>query len=1764
MIRHIRQSSSGSCLVGGRPLRLEHLELRCLLDGDATLVDDLFDVKENGPQVAFDVLANDVFESEYGGPQLITSVSYGSEGGRIAIAADRRGILYTPPADFFGVETFVYAVDGQFTAQVQVDVQAPLAFDHFEVPPDGLVHDLLVMANDPFWAGYQGPRRITSVSVGSEGGTVVIAPGEQSILYTPPDGAFGKESFIYVVDGLYPAQVTIEIPKTLENDKFELIEHVPPQTFHVLANDPFWANYPGERRITHVTEAVQGTVEISNDGQSVIYTHTGGSGSDSFRYVVDGAYEATVSVRIYRPVRDDSFEVDQNSNGFFSNVTANDTYRDDQNVLHDVINVVTSVTQPESGGTVSITSNGQGIYYTPPEGFSGSDTFTYVADGVHEATVYVQVTRPVRNDSISSGIYQDTPNGVLNVLANDFLGNGYAGAKLITAVGPTQNGGLVTIRGDGKALVFTPAPGFTGSDQFTYMVDEELTADVSVYVRPLARSDNYRFAPDPDHGPYALYVLGNDYFGFGYSGPAVITSASVTSGGGQVSVADGFLSFQPGSAGSHLLSYTVDDKYEATVSVWIPNHLDPDRFVVDQNAPSQSLDVMANDFTPDPSYVEFKSQDYPGPRRITSARESQEGGVVTVATDGLSVYYEPPEDFYGADSFTYTVDGFMTTTATVQVIRRVRDDQFRVDAVDGPTALPVLVNDLFGADYVGPGQITAVTAPSAGGTATISADGRSILFTPESGFVGSDTFTYTVDGALKADVRVVVDAPADEQFPRFASFEEYTQFLIDDALVRYQYLFGQTVWDDLVLTDGAVPRGPAENNRGHSETNVQVAGVDEGDIVEFDSDFVYVLRDGEVVIVDAWPAEESTIASRMEIEGQALVEFLHGDRLTIISQTGGNFIYPEDQTVITDDLIGPFGPPWQLPTFEPFTTIVTVLDVSDREAPTVVQKTTMEGKYVDSRGVGDFVYVLVSNADAVGPQPEIVDEDNDPDTLNRYETAEEYLARVTANPGTFVEAALPNYSAFGSDGELVRTGLLNMPELIYRPLVTDATNLISVVSFDIEGDEPGLTDTSAVYSSGASTIYASLDNFYVFDADHSAEDGPTTRIAKFNWEPATGGIEFAATTTVPGAILNQFSADENGPYLRIATTVSNSYSGNWSGRRENMLFVLQEDDGVLESIGSLQNLALDESMQSVRFLGNRAFVSTFRNVDPLFAVDLSDPTQPEAVGHVTLPGYTSYMHLVDENHLLTVGRNTPVGFSGPTQVAMFDISDLTQPQRIAEYTFERFSTSEAEIDHHAFGFYEVFGLLAMPVGRVFYERVDNDGDGYREARQIVTEYELAVFTVDATASESEERLALAGAIEHDSIVRRSGYIGDKLYSVANDSVKVVDVTTPNDLIKEIVVAMDDEQTEGGGGSTLENPLTIGGRGSSLDDAQVETIEQQMAAAIDRARSDLAARLGSAAGAPMFVTAEATPDAPGGGHALVFLADGRQYLYRASSDGVVALADADFNFAVGATNAWHTVAFKIAPLPYTVPGDYNLDGRVDDEDIATWRANFGTVSITSFHAADGNRDGTVDTADYVVLRSNLGRVAGDYDGDKVVDDRDYSFWRTNFGATTGLGLAADGNGDGVVDLADYVFWRTRANITEETRALATAGTASGAVSASAPAGPTSDTTVDAAFSAGEFGSLPGNVLGYSRWNSITPVMRARHFRLESATLSDDPLALVARDSVSASTVAREDDLEDWDSAVNDRSGSNRADILDAALATSWSDARDCGARNWTTP
>ncbi len=1482
----------------------ETLEPRQLLAGDTvTLVADRVAVHQNGAPVVLSVLDNDQFGDSYTGPREISAVSFGSEGGQLQIADDRRSIVYAPPADFFGEEQFTYFVDGSFFTTVKVDVQSPLRADKYSLRPDDQWHTLNVLQNDPFWADYDGARRITLVSVTTGESEVSIAADGQSLLYRPSEQASGTDHFLYIVDQIYSVDVTISIPETLLPDTYEVLQNTSQQRLDVLANDPFWPTYDGPRHITFASSSqndLDSTIEIAADGKSLLYTPPQDQrGFDSLFYVVDGRFEQWVSVDIQRPVVDDYDEIDINSQNHPLDVLSNDQYYSSlQRRYIDVVDRVTAVGPSAQGGNVQIQPDGRGVAYSAPLGFAGTDTFTYTADNRFTATVTVNITRPVRDDFLTA--YQDTPNQRLSVLQNDFVGDGYTGPRQLTSISDSEQQAEMAIAG--SVVRYTPPDGYVGHDAFSYTVDDTLDASVTLNVVPLAQYDSYNFCSQP-HDTYTLDVLRNDFFQRGYAGPAIITSATVSDGQGTVAISpDGHsLQYRPGAESWARVDYTVDGKYDAQAFISRENHLRSDEQVVDQNSAPVQINVLANDF-PDYRWG-CPIGAYQGTRQITSVTASAHGGSVSLGADGRSLAYAPPADFYGTDQFSYVVDGTMEATVQVQVIRRVRDDQVRVRPGATDT-LAVVANDLFGADYSGAQKITAVTPSTIGASVGIASDGRHLLYTAPAGFSGSETLTYTVDGKLKAQVEVNVRADNESPFSEFGSLTDFQDFLIQDALKRYEGLFGQPAYfyagENAGGFDGA-PEVDVSSNRDHSETNVQVAGIDEADIVEFDSDYVYFLTGNDVVILDAWPADQLHEVSRTPIVGSAIAQYLHANRLTVISQNVTYAPWPEPMPWedAPTDLLRPFDIfPYQPPTYE---TIVTVLDVSDRAEPKLVQRTTMEGQYIESRGIGDYVYLAVANtAVDSGPRiipPSDVDGEPHPAELGRYETQEEYLARVRANLGEFVDEALPNYESVGADGQLARSGLMHEPEDIFRPLSDGAASLVSLVSINASNSEPGLTGSSGVYTNGATQIYASVNHFYIFENGYQAEDGSVTRIMQFDWNQEDGSARFSAAGLVPGNMLNQFSADEYQDHLRIVTTVNHSYSGNWTSNSENDLFVLHDDGGTLEFTGSLQNLGLGESAQSVRFMGPRAFLVTFRSVDPLFGLDVSDPTQPTSVGHLTLPGFSSYMQLIDDNHLLTVGRNTPTGAVGPAQVSLFDVTNLAQPVLVDEYTMERFSQTEATADHHAFGYFAAHDLLAVPSIRSYVVRTDEDQDGFAETRKWVTEHELMVFRIDVDAQPgTDQAVQLLAEITHDSPVRRSGYIDDKLFSIADNSIHVVDVDAP-DTILATAAPLQREPVD------------------PLPDVEPNVVGE----VFRQVQSDLAARLSVASGAAMPVVAEQGPD----GWKSVVRVDDVYYRYQGLGDSLQ-LTGVGFQFSQpGEQVSWQN------PLE---PADVNGDGQVAPNDV----------------------------------------------------------------------------------------------------------------------------------------------------------------------------------------------------------------------------------------
>ena len=363
-------------------------------------------------------------------------------------------------------------------------------------------------------------------------------------------------------------------------------------------------------------------------------------------------------------------------------------------------------------------------------------------------------------------------------------------------------------------------------------------------------------------------------------------------------------------------------------------------------------------------------------------------------------------------------------------------------------------------------------------------------------------------------------------------------------------------------------------------------------------------------------------------------------------------------------------------------------------------------------------------------------------------------------------------------------GLISAPDEIVRPQSERPDQLLSVVTFDVDDPQPGLVTSKTLFSESSDIIFASQEHLFVFKSEWSAEDGTQTRMFQFAWDQGGAGLELVGTGVVPGRLINQFSADEFDGRLRVATTITSIRQGRRLS--ENNLYVLENHEGLLTTVGAVQGLAGGESIRSVRFYGERAFVVTFRDIDPLFDIDLRDPTRPVVRGQLKIAGFSSYMQVIDANHILAVGKNSVDGFSGPVQVSLFDISDPAHPRLIDNDTLPRFSTSLAEDDHHAFGWFPSHNTLAIPTQYSRQQRVDRDGDGFNDGVEIVSGHELLVFRIDVTQTgRSEAGILLGGRVVDDATILRSAFIDDVLYTISANGVIASDIHAPEQIIQSV-------------------------------------------------------------------------------------------------------------------------------------------------------------------------------------------------------------------------------------------------------------------------------------------------------------------------------------------------------------------------------------------
>ena len=538
----------------------------------------------------------------------------------------------------------------------------------------------------------------------------------------------------------------------------------------------------------------------------------------------------------------------------------------------------------------------------------------------------------------------------------------------------------------------------------------------------------------------------------------------------------------------------------------------------------------------------------------------------------------------------------------------------------------------------------------------------------------------------------------------------------------------------------------------HSTTNVHERGVDEPDVVKTDGRRVVSVVDGALRVVDAASRREigtlRVAKDPQQTEAGGLKLLMSGERVLVMRPKAA---LPGDVPPADETLVGELE--------------LLLVDLSGE--PEVVSRMTFDGQYVDARMVDGTVHLVTRSVPRVPFQhPE------DPQSTGKAQR-ENY--RILA--GTTIDDWLPRYEI--DNGRSVVTGRIGCDQVSYpvgeadggeKRIAASGTSMLTVMSLPLEAAALSAQDAVTVVADGT-TVYGSGERLYVandqrmvipFDARRQAPVEPRTDIFVFEVS-ASGAPRHVAAGAVPGWLLNQYAMSEYDGYLRVATTSADEQPGDPARPvTESAVYVLAREGRHLTKVGSVGGLGKDEQIYAVRFLGPMGYVVTFRQVDPLYVIDLRDPKRPKVTGELKITGYSAYLHPVADDRLLGVGQEaTTEGRRLGLQVSLFDVSDPTAPSRLAQYHLEG-AGSTAEFDPHAFLYWPKTGLLVLPV--------------------IAQERSIDPYGTALVLTVSDHGIAELGEVVHPgedyrSMIQRSLVIGDSLWTVSAAGMRVNDAET---------------------------------------------------------------------------------------------------------------------------------------------------------------------------------------------------------------------------------------------------------------------------------------------------------------------------------------------------------------------------------------------------
>ena len=534
--------------------------------------------------------------------------------------------------------------------------------------------------------------------------------------------------------------------------------------------------------------------------------------------------------------------------------------------------------------------------------------------------------------------------------------------------------------------------------------------------------------------------------------------------------------------------------------------------------------------------------------------------------------------------------------------------------------------------------------------------------------------------------------------------------------------------------------GEAEGSGGgHSSTNNQVDGVDEADLVKTDGSYVYSISESRVVISDVRNPQGMTVAAELPFTEETYPQqlFLSGDTLVVM---GSRF-----SAMPTDDFQLPEN---QLPHLN--VTSVSLYDVSKPTSPQLIREFGSEGNLNGARLTNNVLYFVTN----VYPDYWILEEQSEPELRPHHYDSKE---GGTLQPLPYDSIAILPGTMEG-----------NYSVITAIDLAAPETNDISTEGF-LGGSEQLYMNEENLYLTASA--YVPLDDESVRSGRETMiwiPEQANTEIFKFGLNGTA--VEFLASSEITGSLLNQFSMDEHNGYFRVVTTEGIAW--DLTTPSKNHLFVL---DGQMKQVGSVEDLAPGERVYSARFIGDKAYMVTFKETDPLFVIDISAPSSPQVLGELKIPGFSNYLHPLDDNHLIGFGYDTklvpekngePRVVTGGMKISLFDVSNFNAPvEKDMEIIGGAGTYSALQYDHKALFTHKEKNLFGFPAA-IYKETTGDYVEFEGEGALIYTITDQGISQTASLVEQSDNQYE-----DWNTAVQRILYVGDTLYTVANGEIK---------------------------------------------------------------------------------------------------------------------------------------------------------------------------------------------------------------------------------------------------------------------------------------------------------------------------------------------------------------------------------------------------------